>query len=304
MNRCFPAISEPYRGHSSHRGFYIALLCVLGVGLGGCATTRNMRLAQRNLRPPIKILVMQSPNSIAPDRLEKVFAPEAKGQLSVSDEPIAHGVKHAEKYAQTAMEAALNKQPGLVVAPSPAHENNFIDTLQGRDFEAAISQEEADHIRLITGADALLRFNITDYGLTPKTWRTGYITFEVTSTLALAAIIAYSGSTVAKAAAGAYLVQEAAEETAETYAGFWALDKVCRPVRIEAKLIILDPVSTVWTYSDTGLSDIRLSRLTGKIGLAERVGQMDQATDYAAADIVSTLSNSLKSVKSEHIRNR
>ena len=297
----FPFISERYRESISQRGLYIALLCVFGIGLGGCATTRNVRLAEANIKLPIKILVMQSPNSIDPNKLQKVLAPDVKTELSVSDEPIAHGVKHAEEYASTVMDSALTKQPGLIVVSPPADEKQFINTVQGRDFETAISQAEANHIQTITGADALLRFDITDYGLTPRSWRTGYITFEVTTTLALAAIIAYSGSTVAKAAAGAYLVQETVEETAETYAGFWALDKVCRPVRIEAKLIRLNPVATVWSYSDTGLSDVRFSRLTRKIGSAERARQMDEATDYAVTDIVSELSNLLKSIKSGHI---
>jgi hypothetical protein len=135
------------------------------------------------------------------------------------------------------MESALTRQSGLIVVTPPTNEKQLINEIQGHDFETAISQDEADRIQTATGADALLRFGITDYGLTPKSWRKGYATFEVTSTLAIAGVIAYSGSTVAKAAAGAYLTQEAVEETAEAYAGFWGLDVVCRPVRIEAELI-------------------------------------------------------------------
>jgi hypothetical protein len=88
--------------------------------------------------------------------------------------------------------------------------------------------------------------------LTPKSRRKGYIAFEVTSTLAIARAIAYSGSAAAKAttaAAGTYLAQETAEETAESYAGFWALDVESRPVRIEAALVRPEPVATVWEIS-------------------------------------------------------
>jgi len=192
------------------------------------------------------------------------------------------------------MDSALAKQPGLIVVTSPAAETRYIDEIRGHDFETALSQEEADHLRITTGADAVLRYRITDYGLTPHAWRNGYIAFEVTTTLVLAAIIAYSGSTVAKGAAGAYLIQEALEETAEGYAGFWALNEVSRPVRIEAELIRLNPVSTVWKTSDTGLSDVKLSRLTRKVGSAERDGQLEQSTDDAVKDIVSALAKALE----------
>lgn len=197
------------------------------------------------------------------------------------------------------MESALAKQSKLLLVTPPTEENLLFDKIQGHTFETALSQDEADRIQSTTGADALLKFKITDYGLTPRSWRKGYITFEVTTTLALAAIIAYSGSTVAKAAAGAYLVQETIEETAEAYAGFWALDVVCRPVRIEAELIRLNPVTTAWKTSDTGLADVRLSRLTRKVGADERDRQLDQATDYAVKDIVSALSSALKSIQPE-----
>ena len=94
---------------------------------------------------------------------------------------------------------------------------------------------------------------------------------------------------MAKAAAGAYLVQETAEETAEAYAGFWSLDVVCRPVRIEAELIRLEPVAKIWSDAETGLSDVSLSRLTRDISPAERIGQLDQATSNAVTDLISEL---------------
>jgi len=245
------------------------------------------------------MLVMQSPMTVDPGRLQKVFAPDVKEELSASQEPIAQGVKQAQSQALSAMGSALIKQTRFVVVTPPAGAKPLVDKIQSQDFETAISQDEADRLQTATAADVLLRFRITDYGLTPRSWRKGYITFEVTTTLALAAVIAYSGSTVAKGAAGAYLAQEAVEETAEGYAGFWALNVVCRPVRIEAELIGLNPVATLWKTSDTGLADVRLSRLTRKIGSAERDGQLNQATDYAVKKIVSALSKAMENIKPE-----
>ena len=91
-------------------------------------------------------------------------------------------------------------------------------------------------------------------------------------------------------------MQEAVEETAEAYAGFWALDVVARPVRIEAELVRLNPVTTVWNTSDTGLSEMKLSRLTRKVDADERDRQLDQATDNAVKDIVSELSDALEKI--------
>ena len=285
----------------SLRSFCVMFVCFLGSGLGGCATTRAMQKVPAPIEKPIKLLVMQSPMTIDSGRLQKVFAPSVKQNLSVLDEPIAQGVNHAENFASEAMASALAKQPDVIVVTPPASEQQFIDEMRGQALATNISQNAADDIRRMSGADALFKFQITDYGLTPQSWRTGYITFEVTTTLALAAVIAYSGSTVAKAAAGAYLVQEGIEETAETYAGFWALDVACRPVRIEAQLVSLNPVKTVWSTSDTGLSDVKLSRLTRKVGASELNNQLNQATEYAVKDIVAALSHSLENIRAAQL---
>ena len=283
----------------SHRCLYLAALSCIGAGLGACATTDG-QLADAHLQVPLKIVVMQAPMTIDPGRLQKVLAPGIKRELSASEESLAQGVEHAQKYALMSMESALTNKSGFIVVTPPTEEKDFVNEIQSRDFGTGISQEEADRLRTTTGADALLRFRITDYGYTPRSWRKGYITFEVTTTLALAAVIAYSGSTVAKGAAGAYLAQETVEETAEGYAGFRALDVVSRPVRIEAELIRLHPVTTVWKTHDTGLSDIKLSHLTRKVGSAERDGQLNQATDYAVRDVASSLSRAVESIKPEH----
>jgi hypothetical protein len=77
------------------------------------------------------------------------------------------------------------------------------------------------------------------------------------------------------------------------------LDVVSRPVRIGAALVRLNPVATVWETSDTGLSDIRLSRLTRKVSALERSDQLDQATKKAATDVVSALSHAIDAIRLE-----
>jgi len=279
------------------RRFHFAFLCLMGVFLGGCTTTENKQLAEAQMKVPIKILVMQSPMTINPDSLQKVFAPEVKPELSVSDELISQGVKHAQEHAMAAMGSTLAKESKVKVVTPPVEDKQLIDNIQNQGLNDIITQDDADRLQVATGADALLRFGITDYGLTPQSWKNGFIAFEVTTTLAVAAVIAYSNSVAAKSVAGVYLVQEAIEETATGYAGFWALDEVCRPVRVEAELISLNPVATLWKASDTGLSDVSLSRVFRKVGVDERDRQLDQAADYAVKDVVSDFSNALENIK-------
>jgi hypothetical protein len=272
-------------------------LVFLGAGLGGCASTGNVAgFAQSRMTVPIRTLVMESPVSIEPDRLQAVLVPDIKPGLQAPAGVIAQGEQHAQEYALASMQDALGKQAGLDVIKSPAGANQAIDKIAGQGFASPITQDEADRLKAATGADALLRFGITDYGLTPKSWRNGYITFEVTSTLAIAGAIAYAGTAAAKAAGGAYLVQEGVEESAESYAGFWALDVVSRPVRIEAELVRLDPVATVWKTSDTGLSDTSLSRLTRKVTSIERNRQLDQSTSHAVRDVIASLAAAMNKI--------
>jgi hypothetical protein len=268
------------------RRHYFVPLCLMGIWLGGCATTKDLQLLQERTTGPIRILAVQSPATIEQGRLKKLLAEDSE---EVSNDAMTQTVKHAEDYASASMQSSLGKQSQIKVVVPSAGEEQLVDEIRGSDMNAPLSQDEARRLQETSGADALLRYKITDYGLTPKAWRKGYITFEVTTTLAIAAVIAYAGSNVAKAAAGAYLVQETVEETAEAYAGFWGLDVAGRPVRIEAQLVLLDPLATVWQDSETGLSDIKLSRLTRNVDPTERNTQLDQATDDAVGDLVAGL---------------
>lgn len=80
-----------------------------------------------------------------------------------------------------------------------------------------------------------LRLCVSDYGETPRRWKAVYIGFEVVSTLAIAGALALHRTT--RAVAGAYVLEEGVEELSEGYAGFWLLNRLSRPVRIEADLV-------------------------------------------------------------------
>lgn len=269
----------------------IALYCLIPGLLAACATDRDViPLEQSHMNAPVRVLVLESPMSVGPGRLGAVFAPDTKPGSQAVAGPIVRGEAHAREFALVTMDSALGKLSKVELVKSPAQASKPFRDAERKNFESPVTQHEADELAVATGADALLRFRITDYGLTPRSWRKGYITFEVASTLAIAGLVAYSGTTAAKAAAGAYLAQETIEETAEAYAGFGALNVVWRPVRVEAELERLNPAATVWKGSETGLSEAKLSRLVRKVPSAERDSQLDQATSHAVDDLVSDLS--------------
>ncbi len=108
-------------------------------------------------------------------------------------------------------------------------------------------------------ADVYLRWRVTDYGETPVRWEGAYVGFEVVSTLAIAG--AFYAHKLTRPLAGIYLIEEGAEEFSEAYAGFWALNRLSRPVRIEADLVDAHTGTIVWHDQATGMARWRWEHL-------------------------------------------
>ncbi len=258
----------------------LASLLIVGVlGLAACAAPGpsgdhpNAVAAQAR-----RLVLVEIPMAGDDPRIRKQFAQGA-------DE----AVQAAQSAALSDVRQAL-EQEGLAIDDREA-------TLQAvRDLgvagAASVTPDAAERLHALSGDDVLLRFRVTDYGATPRAWRNGYIAFEVTSTLGIAAVAyAYPAT---RALAGAYLVQEGIEETAEGYAGFWALDEVCRPVRIRAELLSLPGGDRIWKGSATGLSDIHPARLVRKVGDAEQATQRRRAMRQAAEKVARALEDFLQ----------
>lgn len=272
----------------------IILLSALVFSLGGCtSTTGLMALAQTHPSSPIKMIVLQTPMTVEHDRLKAVFGKKLPENTPLPETVIQEQENKAQERARATINHALASQQPFVVVPTPT-DNPIIHTLEDQDFDAPMTQDDADRIALDTGSDAILKYRITDYGLTPVAWRKAYVTFEITSTLAIAGSIALIGTKAARTAGAVYIAEEGTEELAEGYAGFWAFNEVCRPVRIEAELIRLKPVKIIWKTADTGTSDIRLSRIFRKINSKELDDQLMQSTDHAASTVVKRLTVLLK----------
>ena len=265
----------------------ITLAVLLGVVLCSCATApRYESAAQSIVAYPQKAVLVQTPILRNDPVFSKLFAPDLPKDSPESRQAINNAIDHAEVRAFAEIQKAFETQTEIKIDNSEIV-SRVINELQINNADTVITREIAEQLHAASGADVLLRFRITDYGVTPKSWRNAVIIFEVTSTLGIAAIAyAYPAT---RPIAGIYLIEEGIEETIEAYAGFWALDEVSRPVRIEAELITLDTGTHVWKSSATGLSDVGLTRLVRKVSAAERAAQLNSAIQEAAEKIVADL---------------
>ena len=220
-------------------------------------------------------------------QLREQFADDLPHDSPDVRQAVDDAVRRAQAVALASMRKAVEQHEGVTIDDSQVTVQ-AVAQLSLDNPGLAVSQELARRLRAAAGADSLLRFRITDYGSTPKAWRKAYIAFEVVSTLAVAGI-AYAYPKTRPIAA-AYLVEETIEETLEGYAGFWALNKVGRPVRMEAELTSLDTGATVWKDSATGRSDIRPARLLRKVTEKEADAQRVRAIDKAVQKLTENLS--------------
>ena len=210
-------------------------------------------------------------------------APEVKQEVN-------QAIETAQTQALADMTSALTAFPDLHVDSAPFTLPPALEGFPITNRDQPLAPEILTALRTASGADALLRFGISDYGLTPKAWRTGVITFEVVSTLGIAAVAYAKPAT--RAIAGAYLLQESIEETIEATTGFWALDEVYRPVRVEAEMLDLKTGRRVWADSETGFSDRRLSRIYTTVNSGERKAQLSAALHEAITKVVANFRES------------
>ncbi len=265
----------------------ITLAVLMGVVLCSCATAPRYGSATQSIAAyPQKAVLVQTPMLRDDPVLNKLFAPDLPKDSPESRQAIKDAVDNAEVHAFAEIQKVFETQTEIKIDNSEIV-SRVINELQINNADTVVTREIAEQLHTASDADVLLRFRITDYGVTPRSWRNAVIIFEVTSTLGIAAIAyAYPAT---RPIAGIYLVEEGIEETLEAYAGFWALDEVSRPVRIEAELITLDTGTQAWKGSATGLSDVGLTRLVRKVSAAERAAQLNSASQEAAEKIVADL---------------
>lgn len=249
--------------------------------LGGCATApkTDTQFVTRSLKVCLAQVSIQDREAV-----RSVVVPDPSKVKSDDEQAINKAIQTAQTQALTEMTSAFAVMPGLKVNAVPVVLPSVLNEFPIMDRKHPLSAEVLATLRASSGTDALLRFGISDYGLTPRAWRHGVIAFEVVSTLGIAAI-AYANPAT-RAIAGVYLAQETIEESIEAYSGFWALNEVYRPVRVEAEMIDLQTGRTVWADSEIGFSDRSLSRLYRTVSNEERERQLRTALHDAINKVV------------------
>lgn len=198
------------------------------------------------LHPDSRLQILELPATVEDDSLHRLFHSE---EQEVPAEVLAADRKQLEQLGRDALSQALARSgtPPLSGAAIAALSDTQSMTIGQPMDPAGLAALQGRY-----PADAYLRVRITDYGQTPKSWKSAYITFEVTTTLGIGALL-YT-RTITRPLAIAYVAEEGIEEFSEGYAGFRLLNRLSRPVRIDADLV--DGVSgkVLWHDTETGLA--------------------------------------------------
>jgi hypothetical protein len=220
--------------------------------LAGCATHPSVSRVSVH-QTPARLEVLELPPSVEDRPLRRVLhgkREEATAATLIEDR---QRINHS-------LEATVRENlPCIASSTGAPAEITRIDDPSvriGRPIDtASLSRLQSSH-----PADAYVRLRVTDYGETPRRWEGAYIGFEVVTTLAIGAGLYVHRIT--RPVAVAYLLEESIEEFSEGYAGFWALNRMSRPVRIEADILDGQTGGVVRRDVHVGLAPWRLRHLS------------------------------------------
>lgn len=214
-------------------------MVLLYVTAAGCVTERTIPSIS-----PDHIVVLELPPTPSERSLRRVLHGKHE---SVAAATLAADREHINQALDTDLRRSL---PPADCSPTRIDFVPFdvpSSTAIGRPIDGAVLAG----LQSSLPADSYLRIRVTDYGETPRRWEAAYIGFEVVSTLAIAGALYVHRLT--RPVAAAYLAEESVEEISEGYAGFWALNRLSRPVRIEADWIAGRSGEVLWRDAHTGL---------------------------------------------------
>ncbi len=256
----------------------VVCACVL-VLFAGCAV-QPVTPTLTILHPASSLDVLELPPTVADDSLRRLFH---GGNEKVPAEALAADRRQLEQLVDAALKQALARaaRPPLATATiTPLNDAAGMTIGQPMNATSLAAQQAR------FPADAYLRIQATDYGQTPKSWKGAYIGFEVVTTLAIGAW--FYTHTVTRALTVPYLAEESVEEFSEGYAGFWLLNRMSRPVRIEADLVDGATGEVLWHDTETGLADWHWKDVW-HMDDAMRDKLLKESTDKAMMDLVNEL---------------
>ena len=247
--------------------------------LGGCAINQLTPSSATCL--PSSLDVIASPPDMQDVSLRRVFH---DGDKTVTTETLQADRQHINERLQpvvTQVLSSIHRSPEFIT-DVPVSEPSLTA------MDSSISTENLLSMQNAHPAAAYLRLRITDFGETPRRWKTSYITFEVVTTLAIAGALYVHR--VTRAVAGVYLLQESIEELSEGYAGFWALNRLSQPVRIEADLLDGKTGHLLLHIKHTGMATWQWRNVWHMDG-AKREQLQNQSLQRAVSSVLNDVNN-------------
>lgn len=248
--------------------------------LAGCASQPPAPVVSL-LHSTSHLDVLEYPSTVEDDSLGRLFHPKEK---KLSPDILATDRQRMEQQIDAALKQAFAQAelPGLSAATFTP-----LSDMQGMAIGQPLDPAALSALQAKYPAAVYLRVQVTDYGQTPRSWKSAYVTFEVTTTLAIGALL-YT-RTVTRPLAVAYLAQEGVEEFGEGYAGFWLVNRLSRPVRIDADLVDGATGKVLWHDTETGLASWRWGNVW-HMDDATRDSLLQTSSDKAMTGLVNELS--------------
>lgn len=248
--------------------------------LVGCAA-QPVAPAVAILHPAARLQVLELPPSVTDASLRRLFHAGTKEKIPA--ETLAADRQHVAQLVDGALQQALTHATDTPLTSATV---TSLDDAQDLAIGQPVSSADLAALQATHPADAYLLVQVTDYGQTPQSWKGAYVGFEVVTTLAIGAWLYVHTAT--RVLVAPYLAQESIEEFSEGYAGFWLLNRLSRPVRIEADLVDGKTGKVLWHDSETGLADWHWANVWHMNAVTQ--DQLLQiSTDHAMADLMNAL---------------
>ena len=163
--------------HLVGRRRIISVLAFLS--LCGCASVPGEPIIA-SIPQPGRLDVLAVPTSVNNDQLRRLFFGDKK---KVPNADLVKDRQLLETRIDQTLRQALK---GATLPRLASAEVTQSNNAKLADIGKPLSPAELAALQAKYPANAYLRVKATDYGQTPKTWESAYVTFEVVSTLAIA----------------------------------------------------------------------------------------------------------------------
>lgn len=269
----FPMLTAPKKPRS-----ICYLLCLSGILLlSGCAS-EPWQTAIPAADPDHSLVLLELPATVEGAALRHLSDPE---EGALPDDATLLKMKNDILHRLDAVLRKTLESHGLSGVSIVAVSEGAGQTVGKPVTDATLQSLKSAH-----PARYYFRASISDFGETPRSWLDSYVLFEVATTGVVTAVL-YSNPPT-RALAWVYLTSEGVEETAEGYSGFWLVNRLSRPVRIEEDLIDGQDGEVLWQDSETGMADWHWRNLWHMDG-GRREELLNDSMNNAAEKLVRVL---------------